>query len=200
VEDRVVGIVQDRVGSDGTTGGDWYRVDIGAAHLALLNNLSFEGATKRNKPHLQTGQLLYARVMDVGILDPMLSCIPGPHDAGMPRKDWMTNEGCYGELRGGTCCKISTGLAHELLHPDNTVLAELAQSKLAFEVAIGVNGYLWIHSPLPEYTILVQNAIRNSEVLTEEQVRAMVKTLVYTVEKKLQQDRDKMSKDHENME
>jgi exosome complex component RRP40 len=204
VEDRVVGIVQDRVGSDGTTGGDWYRVEIGAAHMALINNLSFEGATKRNKPHLQTGQLLYARVMmdaTDGILDPILSCIPGPHDAGIPRKDWMTNEGCYGELRGGTCCKISTGLAHELLHPDNTVLAELAQAKLAFEVAIGVNGYLWIHSAVPEYTVLIQNAIRNSEVLTEEQVRTMVKSLVYTVEKKLQQDFDKSSsQDHDDME
>lgn len=191
LEDRVVGIVEDRAGSDGA-GGDLYRINIGASHPALLSNLQFEGATKRNKPSFQPGQLLYARVsaLHSGILDPTLSCINGPHDTGISRKDWMTNEGCYGELRGGTCCKISTGLARELLDPASTVLAELAQAKVAFEVAIGVNGFLWIHSRLPEYTILIQNAVQNSEVLTEEQVRAMVKSLVYTVEKKLQQERD----------
>ena len=194
LEDRVVGIVEGRAGPDGA-GGDLYRINIGGAHSALLSNMQFEGATKRNKPAFQPGQLLYARVsaLNHGLLDPFLSCINGPHDEGVPRKDWMTNEGCYGELRGGTCCRISTGLARELLHPSNTVLAELAKAKLAFEVAIGVNGFLWIHSRLPEHTILIQNAVQNSAVMTEEQVRSMVKSLVYTVEKQLQKQRDAAS-------
>lgn len=192
LEDRVVGIVEDRVGSDGA-GGDIYRVNLGAAHPALLSSLSFEGASKRNKPHLQPGQLLYARVAALhtsGALDPELSCVLGPHDQGVPRRDWMTNEGCYGELKGGKTCRVSTGLARELLQPDNVVLAELSKAKLSFEVAVGVNGFLWIHSHSPEYTILIQNAIQNSAVLTEEQVRGMVRSLVYTVNKQLQQERD----------
>lgn len=196
LEDRIVGIVQDRAGPDGD-GGDLYRLDIGASHPALLSNLQFEGASKRNKPAFSPGQLIYARVSALhnNLLDPTLSCINGPHDTGVPRKDWMTNEGCYGELRGGTCCKISTSLARELLHPSNTVLAELASCKLAFEVAIGVNGFLWIHSAVPEHTILILNAIQNSAVLTAEQVRAMVKSLVYMVEKQLQQQRDSVPAD-----
>lgn len=199
LEDRVVGIVEGRAGPDGA-GGDLYKINIGAAHPALLSNLQIEGATKRNKPSFQPGQLLYARVsaLNHGLLDPFLSCINGPHDEGVPRKDWMTNEGCYGELRGGTCCRISTGLARELLHPANTVLTELATAKLAFEVAIGVNGFLWIHSPLPEYTILIQNAVQNSAVMSEEQVRSMVKSLVYTVEKQLQQRRDAAGSEDED--
>jgi exosome complex component RRP40 len=194
LEDRVVGIVLGRAGPDGV-GGDLYRLEIGAAHTALLSNMQFEGASKRNKPAFSPGQVIYARVAALHdqLLDPTLSCINGPHDTGVPRKDWMTNEGCYGELRGGTCCTISTNLARELLHPANIVLNELAASKLAFEVAIGVNGYLWIHSSVPEHTILIQNAIQNSDVLTAEQVRAMVKSLVYMVEKKLQQKRDAAS-------
>jgi len=110
----------------------------------------------------------------------------------------MTNEGVYGELQGGTLCRIPIGLARELLHPANVVLTELGKaaarktSQLAFEIAIGVNGYLWIHSARPEYTILIQNAILNSQVLTEEQVRGMVQSLLYAVEKKLQQERDAM--------
>jgi exosome complex component RRP40 len=188
LEDRVVGIVEDRVASDGA-GGDVYRVNIGGPHPALLSNLNFEGATKRNKPTLIPGMLLYARVTSSSssITDPTLSCLLGPHDGGVPRKDWMTNEGTYGELRGGTCRKIPLGLARELLAPRNLVLTELASYKLAFEVCVGVNGMLWVHSNRPEYTILIQNAILNSQVLTEAQVRGMVKSLVETVHRQIQQ-------------
>lgn len=193
LEDRVVGIVEDRIGSDGA-GGDLYRINIGGPHPALLSSLSFEGATKRNKPHLSSGVLLYARVSQIFrngmMMDPVLSCQVGPHDIGVHRKDWMTNEGTYGELKGGTVMKVSLGLARELLRPHNIVLDELAHHGIAFELAVGVNGYVWIHSTQPQYTICIQNAILNSEVLTEPQVRGMVKNLVYTVQKQLQQEMD----------
>ena len=103
----------------------------------------------------------------------------------------MTSEGCYGELRGGTLCRVTSGLARQLLQPQSVVLTELSR-KILFEVAIGVNGYLWIHSSRPEHTIVVQNAILNSSVLNDEQVRAMVHTLVYSVEKQIQMQNDMM--------
>jgi exosome complex component RRP40 len=190
VDDRVLAIVEDRVGPDGA-GGDLYRMNlVNASHPAVLSNLEFEGATKRNKPSLSTGMLLYTRVVATGgvAMDPTLSCQLGPRDVGLPRKDWMTNEGTYGELKSGTVCRISLGLARELLHPDNLVLQELSNRRLAFEVCVGVNGLLWIHSSRPETTIMIQNAILNSEVLTEEQVRGMVKKLVDTAQKQLQRD------------
>lgn len=193
MEDRVVVIVEDRIGSDGV-GGDLYRMNMGGPHPAQLSNLSFEGASKRNKPMLQPGTLLYARISTLyrnGIMDPVLSCQIGSRDVGVARKDWMTNEGTYGELKGGTVQRVSLGLARELLRPKNVVLAELAHHKLAFEVAVGVNGFVWVHSHHPEHTILIQNAIRNSEVLTEPQVRGMVQSLVYTVQKQMQQDADR---------
>ena len=178
-EDRVVGIVQDRAGSDGG-GGDVYRVYIGGPHVAFLSNLDFEGATKRNRPALKPGALVYARITSVS-LDPILSCKLGPKDvAVVQRKDWMTQEGLYGELKGGTLQKISLGLARELLHPNNVVLTEL--SRLPFEICIGSNGFLWIHSSQASYTILVANAIMNSQVLTEEQTRGMVQSLIQTVQ------------------
>ena len=122
-------------------------------------------------------------------MDPTLSCQLGPHDAGVPRKDWMTNEGTYGELKGGTCRKIPLGLARELLYPKNLVLHELGKS-IPFELCIGVNGFLWVHSTRPEYTILILNAIMNSQVLTEPQVRGMVKSLVETVNRQIEDDED----------
>lgn len=187
VEDRVIGIVEDRVASDGA-GGDVYRVNVGGPHPALLSNLSFEGATKRNKPNFSTGMLLYARVQTCPeSMDPTISCQLGPHDGGVPRKDWMTNEATYGELKGGTCFKISLGLARELLDPRNIVLKELGRY-IPFEICIGVNGFLWIHSSRPEYSILIQNAIINSEVLTEAQVRGMVTSLLETVNRQMEEE------------
>ncbi|KAG7337569.1 KH domain containing protein [Nitzschia inconspicua] len=190
LEDRVIGIVEERVASDGS-GGDIYRVNIGGPHPALLSNLSFEGATKRNKPNLSPGLLLYARIESTPRgLDNNLSCTLGPHDGGVPRKDWMTNEGTYGILTGGTCRKIPLGLARELLYPDNLVLQELGRKNIPFEVCVGVNGMLWVHSSRPEYTILIQNAILNSQVLTEDQVRGMVKSLVETVQQSIREEED----------
>lgn len=191
VEDRVIGIVEERVASDGA-GGDIYRINIGSPHPALLSNLSFEGATKRNKPVLLSGMLLYARIATCPrSMDPILSCQLGSLDVGVPRRDWMTNEGTYGELVAGTCCKIPLGLTRQLLEERNVVLQVLSQY-LAFEVCIGVNGYIWIHSSKAEHTILIQNAILNSEVLTESQVRGMVKSLVDIVNKKLEDRGGKM--------
>mmetsp|Transcript_39436 Transcript_39436/g.95424 ORF Transcript_39436/g.95424 Transcript_39436/m.95424 type:complete len:256 (+) Transcript_39436:140-907(+) len=191
VEDRVIAIVEERVAGDGA-GGDVYRVNIGGPHPALLSNLSFEGATKRNKPALSSGMLLYARVATcLRSMDPTLSCQLGSLDVGVPRKDWMTNEGTYGELVSGTCCKIPIGLARQLLERCNVVLQELSKY-LAFEICVGVNGKVWIHSSKPEHTILIQNAILNSEVLTESQVRRMVKSLVETVNRKVEDRDDEM--------
>jgi exosome complex component RRP40 len=186
-EDRVVGIVQDRMGTEG--GADVYRVDIGAPHSCSLSSLQFEGATKRNRPQFTTGTIVYARVTSGNLYkDPVLSCQLGPNDQGIARKDWMTEEAAYGELKGGTLLKIPLGLARQLISPQSYVLQEL--SKLPFEVAIGVNGYLWVHSSRAEYTILVQNAILNSQVLTPDQIRAMVRSLVETIQKKIEDDNE----------
>jgi len=107
-------------------------------------------------------------------------------DGGAARKDWMTNEGTYGPLAGGTSFRISLGLARELLLPNNAVLAALDKSGIPFEIAIGVNGMVWVNSPEAEITIMILNALKNSEVMTEEQVRGMVKVMVKNVKKELE--------------
>lgn len=191
VEDRVIAIVEERVAGDGA-GGDVYRVNIGGPLPALVSNLSFEGATKRNKPALSAGMLLYARVATCPrSMAPTISCQLGSLDVGVPRKDWMTNEGTYGELVSGSCCKIPIGLSRQLLEQHNVVLQELSKY-LAFEVCVGVNGFVWMHSSKPEHTILIQNVVLNSEVLTESQVIRMVKSLVESVNRKVEDSDDEM--------
>lgn len=96
--------------------GEGWRVDIGSAHMASLDGLAFEGATKRNKPNLkvcdcslsvwialtgacfQVGSLLYARVsLAHKDMEPELECF----DA-QTRK----SEG-FGELKGGFMIRCS---------------------------------------------------------------------------------------------
>jgi len=49
---------------------------------------------------------------------------------------------------------------------------------MAFEIAVGVNGMAWVNSAHPEHTIIVCNAIKNSEVMTPDQTRVMVQALL----------------------
>lgn len=133
-------------------------------------------------------------------MDPEVSCKVGggsgnhtgkssfndDEDGGAAGKDWMTNEGTYGPLAGGTSFRISLGLARELLLPNNAALLALDKSGIPFEIAIGVNGMVWVNSPAGEITIMILNAIKNSEVMTEEEVRGMVKVMVKNVKKELE--------------
>lgn len=171
--------------------GDYYRVTIPgcSASTALLHSwIGFEGATKRNRPNLAPGTLLYARisVCNIAVMEPEVSCtvLPGEERGGAVRRDWMTDEGTYGELKGGgSCIQVSLGLARELLTPDCVILDALGNtSRIPFEICIGVNGILWVNSHRAEYTILILNAIKNSEIMTESQTRGMVKALLKTVQ------------------
>jgi exosome complex component RRP40 len=185
VHDRVVGIVEDRMGSDGA-GGDVYRIHIGASHPATLSNLQFDGTTKRNKPSLKAGQIVYARVANLhaGRLDPELSCQLSSQEEGqqnLTRRDWMTDEGCYGVLAGGTLVPVSMDLCSQLLQakqPQHAVWQELSAAQLPCELAVGCNGLVWIHSASPEITILLHNLLQNAAVLTASQTVAMIRQLV----------------------
>ena len=124
---------------------DCYRVNVFGSHPALLHVLSFEGASKRNRPTLEPGSLVYCRVVrgfGGGEMDLEVSCKVGGSgggggdgklayncdnydldgdndDGGAAGKDWMTNEGTYGPLVGGTSFCVPLGLARELLLSKN---------------------------------------------------------------------------------
>jgi exosome complex component RRP40 len=91
----VIGVVIDKLG-------DHFKVDIGAAAPATLSAMSFEGATKKNRPNLQVGSLLYARVILANKdMDPELSCMSVRSKA----------EG-FGELYGGYMFKCTLSHAY----------------------------------------------------------------------------------------
>lgn len=80
-------------------------------------------------------------------------------------------------MKGGNTVECSTGLARKLLgSPPAPVLAALGAS-VKYEIAIGINGRLWVNADNVVTTILVTNAITNSEFLSPAQTEMMVKRL-----------------------
>eukprot|EP00232_Nephroselmis_pyriformis_P026659 CAMPEP_0182857518 /NCGR_PEP_ID=MMETSP0034_2-20130328/3095_1 /TAXON_ID=156128 /ORGANISM="Nephroselmis pyriformis, Strain CCMP717" /LENGTH=243 /DNA_ID=CAMNT_0024988759 /DNA_START=103 /DNA_END=831 /DNA_ORIENTATION=- len=161
VEDMVIGTVLNKHAEN-------IEVDIGAPFQAQLPALAFEGATKRNRPNLQVGQAVLGRVTAAHKdLEPAIACV-----------DAHGKSSGFGPLEGGYVFECTTGLARSLLaRPPCTVLTAL-NKKIAFELAVGQNGRVWVNTGSPAETILVSNAILNAEFLTPAQTERMVGKLL----------------------
>jgi len=165
--DQVVGLIEER-------GGDYYRVNIFSGCLALLSRLGFEGATKRNKPELKVGDLIYCRVsLAHKDLDTELTCISNSTS----KKDWSSGETVFGQLTEGLLIRVSLGVARKMLHPDSVLLRALGR-RLVFEVAVGINGAVWLRCDDLVHSVLIRNAVLNCEALGDGQIEAMVEHLL----------------------
>ncbi|KAL1999997.1 hypothetical protein VTN02DRAFT_3702 [Thermoascus thermophilus] len=109
---------------------------------ALLGQLAFEGATKKTRPMLKTGDVVYARVLSAGS-EVELTCVNPATGKAEP--------GGLGPLTGGMVFDVSPGLAARLLRggssADVVVLEELGKKLEAhggFEIAVGRNGKVWV--------------------------------------------------------
>lgn len=81
-----------------------YRVDLGAGHMAGLDGQAFEGATKRSKPNLKVGTLVYARVsLASRDMEPEIECV----DPSTGKADG------FGELKGGLMVECSLELCRK---------------------------------------------------------------------------------------
>ncbi|CAN8326919.1 unnamed protein product [Cochlearia groenlandica] len=160
-EDHVLGIVVD-------SKADNFWVDIKGPHLALLPVLAFEGGTRRNIPKFEVGTLLYLRVVKTNTgMNPELSCT-----------DISGKAAEFGPLKAGFMFETSTGLSRMLLSSPTCPVLEALGKKLSFEIAIGLNGRVWVNAGAPRTVIIVANAIMNSETLSGTQQRIMVEKLL----------------------
>jgi len=141
-QESVIGVVLGR-------SGDGWRVDVGSAHPALLDGLAFEGATKRSKPNLKVGTLVYARVsLAHKDMEPELECFDAQtHKA----------EG-FGELSGGFLVQCSLRMSRLLLDPKHFLLPFLG-SRFPLEAAVGMNGRIWVSAKEIKQTIAVVRCI-----------------------------------------
>lgn len=88
--DEVLGVVTKRLGPE------FARVCIGAATTSMLPTLAFNAATKRNRPSLEAGDMVFCWVEEIRAGEIVLSCL----DAKCP-KAWSTGESYYGVLPPG---------------------------------------------------------------------------------------------------
>ena len=72
-------------------------------------------------------------------------------------------------------CGLDT--CRRLLRPNCALLEQLG-SRVKFELAVGLNGRVWVDAGNVDDTILVANAIKASQNMSPHQVEAMVRTLL----------------------
>lgn len=140
---------------------DFYYVQLSPyTSNALLPVLAFEMATKKTRPQLAAGQLVYARVSLANKhMDAELECV----NSATGKAEGM------GPLTGGMLFTVSLGFARRLLMPKSTteggivVLEELGKMGLGFEIATGRNGKVWVKSDSVKTILIVGRTLREAD-------------------------------------
>jgi exosome complex component RRP40 len=127
---------------------------------ATIPQLSFEGVTKKTRPQLAPGALVYARVTLANKhMDPELECVISSSGK---------SEG-LGPLTGGMLFTVSLSMARRLMLPKPTeqgklvVLEELGGAGVPFEIAVGRNGKVWVDSKTLKTTLAIGKAIQETD-------------------------------------
>lgn len=145
-------------------------------NFAQLPQLAFEGATRKARPQLVSGSLIYARVVSASkYMEPEISC----YNPSTGKSEGM------GELQGGMVFDVSLGMARRLLLKKQkeegglVVLEEIAK-KVAFEVAVGRNGMVWVKAEAVKETLVIGKALQETdrEGLGWEEQEQLVKKLL----------------------
>ncbi|KAM3428447.1 hypothetical protein MY4824_008821 [Beauveria thailandica] len=132
---------------------------------ATLPQLSFESATKKTRPMLAPGALVYARVTVADKhMDAELECVSSSTGK---------SEG-LGPLTGGMLFPVSLGFARRLMMPRAAgasapaggkvvMLEALAAGGLQFETATGRNGRFWVDSASVRTVLAVGRAVQETD-------------------------------------
>jgi exosome complex component RRP40 len=142
---------------------EFYRVDIGSAYSATLDALSFEGASKRNRPNLIIGSLVYCQVtLADKDLDPEVVCVNAAGKA-----DGM------GELLEGYMITCSLGMASSLTNNNHPILKRVSEI-IPFELVAGVNGRVWVKASTIKSQILLMNLIQSADGLPPSELSSLI--------------------------
>ena len=152
------------------------RVDIGAKELATLSLLAFEGATKRNRPDVNVGDVVFARIIaPARDVEPELVCITSA----------LKRDGMGILVAPAThfaqVVQVPVHAARKLLSPSCTLLPALG-SRYRFEVAVGMNGRIWISSKTPESVIFISNTLSRAGDAGQEELTQLFDDLLGNVQ------------------
>ncbi|KAM9849552.1 exosome complex component RRP40 [Aulostomus maculatus] len=143
--------------------GDVFKVDVGGSEHASLSYLAFEGATKRNRPNVQVGDLVFSQfVVANKDMEPELVCVDSSGRA--------NGMGVFGG--GGLLFRVSLGLIRRLLSPLGDLQAEL-QQLFPCELVVGMNGRIWVKSSSIQRTLVIANLLESCENMTPPQRRQL---------------------------
>ena len=154
--ENVIGVVLAKMG-------DTFRVDIGTSEPASLSYLAFEGATKRNRPNVNVGDIVYAKLLVASShTESELVCV-----------DSYGKKSGMGVLSGGGFMfSVPLNLVRKLLSPDCNLLTKLGEVA-PFEVAVGVNGRVWLRARSVKETMLLVQAVTSAEYMTNTEISSM---------------------------
>lgn len=157
--DLVIGVVTG-------TFGDVFRVSLSdfTANVSL-SAFAFPNATKKNRPNLKIGNLVYARVSAADpIVDVEIECI-----------DPTTGkDGGFGLLDDGYVFPVNLAYARGLLYNVDHPVLDLLVKRCKFELAIGVNGKVWIKTDELKYTLACAKAIEGCQFVKGEEFKDVV--------------------------
>jgi exosome complex component RRP40 len=134
LDDLVIGQVHSK-------GREFYRIDIGAPYLAVMSVLDFPNATKRSKPSLQPGDIVFAQVAEERkCTDIRITAVSQDRDM------------CgLGHLSSGVVVSLGILKCRALLL--GRAVEELGE-KRTFSIAVGANGLVWVDSPEDTHKII----------------------------------------------
>jgi exosome complex component RRP40 len=122
-------------------------VDIGYNELASLSLYDFEGSTKRTKPNVDRGDVIYGRLKIDGECQPQIICMNEDGKA----------DGMGVLQENGYIFDIPIDTANDLIDRDN-LLAELG-NEIPYEIAIGANGRVWVKAATTRTMIALRKVL-----------------------------------------
>ena len=132
VGDIVIGIITQKTF-------EYFRVNISTNKEATLNSIDFEGATRKTRPNLSVGDVVFAQVeKENKYSNVTLTCKSSTN-----KKGWMTGESKFGELKEGKVFELGRYLCLKLLD-DKQLRERLKECVMNLRLKIGVNGRIWI--------------------------------------------------------
>lgn len=161
VDDIVIGTIVQK-------SSEFYKVDINTYTYAILNTKDFEGATKKTKPNLHIGDIVFARVLKVNKFDsPTLSCV-----SQTSTKTWASGESYFGGLKGGCVFNFPKIFSWDL-YKGGYVIKRL-EDYVQFEICVGANGRMWINSDSTENILAINEVIINSFSKSQKEIEQVI--------------------------
>ncbi|ODV95628.1 hypothetical protein PACTADRAFT_50326 [Pachysolen tannophilus NRRL Y-2460] len=140
--------------------GDYFKISLSNFQSSvILSTMAFPNASKKNRPNLKNGDLVYARVSSCfKDIDVEIECI-----------DPTTGkDGGFGLLEGGYVFEVKLGYARWLFFDKQNPLLEILASKCKFEIAIGINGKIWLKTDDLKTTLACSTIIENCQFLKQQ--------------------------------